>query len=122
MVKSWCILLGLAVAVLWIVALSNGAVPLWIVWVNGVIALASFAVAGALPDGRPVGRLPVLGPLFISIALFGCWAIILGTRGSGWLAWWNFAFAVAYRVVGFRWHTHEMPAEATEGERFRKSA
>lgn len=101
MVKSWCVLLGVGLTMLWVIGLANNTSPSWLIWADGLAALASFVVGGFIPDERPLGRLPILGPYFLSIVVFAAWAIGFANLAPPWLVWWNFGFACCYFLVGF---------------------
>jgi hypothetical protein len=94
--KVGMVALGVALAVLFIVGLSSGASP-WLVWLDLVCAIASLLVA-FVPDSQ-IGVLTA-SPYVISAGLIMLWIVGLATMATPWLAWWTFAFGVAYAVLG----------------------
>jgi hypothetical protein len=99
MVRGISIALGIGLVILWLVGLSNHATA-WLTWFNGLGALAAFGVAASAPEGIATSR-AAGGPFGLSGALFVLWIVAMVTRADHWLAWWTFAFACAFLIVGF---------------------
>ncbi len=114
------ILLGIGLGLLWIAGLYNHATG-WLVWLDFVCAILSLGF-GLIPDNmieRRIGggtisttgttrttttnrveallRLP---PFFEMVSLLVLWIIALAVGASSWMAWWTFAFAIAYGLLG----------------------
>ncbi len=90
--------LGLGLVILWIVGLSNHATH-WLTWLDGLAALCAFAVAAMAPT-EGVRRNVSSASIALSIGLFVLWIIALAVGASSWLAWWTFAFACAFLLLG----------------------
>lgn len=103
--------LGLLVTVFWVIALAQNATP-WLAWLQGVIALLSFAMAGLPLATSVAGRAG--SPAFIGLALAAMWIFGLATGATPWLAWWDLVLAMVY--LGFS----TMGAMEGPLERFRK--
>jgi len=99
MVRSWSIVLGIGLAILWVAGMNDPYAPGWLVWLDGVAALISFLVAGMASDGL-VERRDAAGPFALALGLGLIWAIGLAERVVPWVAWWTFAFACAFAAVG----------------------
>ena len=98
MVRASSIVLGAGLVILWAVGLGNHATA-WLTWLNGLGALCAFGIAAAIvPNMTLSGR--VSPPIVLSIGLFVLWIIALATHAEAWLAWWTFAFACAFLLVG----------------------
>ncbi len=97
------ILLGLGLIVLWLVGLNNHAAG-WLVWLDFLAALVSFALAASPSPTEPLGgRMAALvsgGPLGLALGLLVLWIIGLAFKVEPWLDWWNFSFGVAYGLLG----------------------
>lgn len=89
--------LAVGLGILWVVGMAEGAVS-WLVWLDFVAALAAMAVP-LLPER---GGASLKAPPFVlafGVGLLWVFALATGVRSS--LTWWNFAFAVAFLVLGF---------------------
>ena len=107
MVRKSCFVLGVGLAILWWVGLSNnhGATLLWF---DAVAAVLSFGMAALLeePERKPSRA---LGPAVVGLGLAAVWIGGLSAGQPGWASWLNFAFAMAYigvataAVMGTGW-------------------
>lgn len=88
------IVLGIGLAVLWIVGLALNATP-WLTWLNGVAALCSFGIAALVAPDTPAARQSV-PPILAALGLFAMWIIGLATRSTEWLVWLTFVAGCAY--------------------------
>ena len=109
--------LGMGLSFLWIAGLNDPELPSWFVWADFAVAIASL-MAAAVPVLTRAGMVPVsrtVGgrdfgavsaaimralPFGCALALFALWIIGISTGAVSWFAWWTFAFASAYLVVG----------------------
>lgn len=99
MVRGTSIALGVGLVILWIVGLSNHA-TMWLTWLDGLAAIAAFGVAAAaVPDTTRTGVLAA-SPIGLSVGLFVLWIIGVAMHVETWLAWWTFAFAVGFMLLG----------------------
>jgi len=97
MVRGTSIVLGIGLVLLWIVGLSNHA-SAWLTWLDGLAALCAFGVAAAaVPEGAGV---TAASPLGLSVGLYVLWIIGLAMHVETWLAWWTFAFATGFLLLG----------------------
>jgi hypothetical protein len=97
MVRGISVVLGIGLVLLWLVGLSNHA-SAWLTWLDGVAALCAFGIA-LLPEGA--SRQVMSGsPIALAIGLFVLWIIGLAVGAESWLAWWTFAFACAFLLLG----------------------
>jgi hypothetical protein len=90
--------LGIGLVILWIVGLSDHATH-WLTWLDGLGALCAFAVAAMAPS-EGVRRDVSSASIALSIGLYVLWIIALATSAASWLAWWTFAFACAFLLLG----------------------
>jgi len=128
-VRSLLLLLGIAVAVLWLAGLRLGA-DAWLSWLDFAAALVSIAVA-AIPERRSDrspslspnarrgertgemgshvdmllgddehGESVLMAPFLVAGVLLVLWVLALALHAERWLAWWNFALGVAYGLAG----------------------
>lgn len=91
------IALGIGLGILWIAGLEAGAAP-WMSWLDLLAALVSLAVPLAADRLGSAARVP---PFALSIGVGVLWIVGLAVGVRSWLAWWNFAFAIGYLVLGF---------------------
>ena len=121
MVRTLSVILGLGLVVLFIAGLNTAGAHGWLTWLDLVMAICSFTVAGvAAPDASKGTRSG--GPVAISIGLFALWIIALATGVVASMAWWNFAFACAFLVVGIAGGTMERATPIESNIHYRKSA
>src|SRR5262245_37950227 len=93
------LLLGIGVAAVWLLGLDRGATA-WMVWIDLAAALASIASAGLPPrDGEPT-EAALAVPFVLAGTLMMVWLLGLALRAPRWLAWSNFAFGLAYGLLG----------------------
>jgi hypothetical protein len=99
--RAGLVILGLGLVILWIVGLSEHATP-WLDWLLLLGALLSFSTAGVTSLGRAAERrgFALAGPFTLSVGLLILWIIGLATGATAWLAWWTFAFAIGYGLLG----------------------
>jgi hypothetical protein len=100
MVRSWSIVLGIGLAVLWVTGMSDPRAPAWMAWLIGVASLGSFLIAGSASE-ISVSRRDAAGPFILAAGLLALWAVGLLTGAAPWIAWWTFAFACANALLGF---------------------
>jgi hypothetical protein len=105
MVRGSSIVLGAGLIVLWLVGLGNHATP-WLTWLVAIGGLAGLGIGASVPaNNSHIGSnrgyaLPVGGPIGLAIALFVLWIVALSVGATPWMAWWTFAFGVAYLILG----------------------
>ena len=90
-------LIGIGLAVFFIVGLSTGA-TIWLTWLNGVAALLSFLALALIGDPRS----PLAAGLFLGLVALGLavlWLVAIGTGETGWLVWCTFAAALVTGLV-----------------------
>ena len=127
MIKSWSIIFGIGLGILWLAGLGAPLATPWLTWLDAVAAFLSFVIAGGISDTSE-RRVRLGSPVGLSLGLFALWIIGLATGVVAWQAWWNFAFAVAYLILGFasggvRHVTATgIGAEEAIRDRFRRSA
>jgi hypothetical protein len=82
---------GLGLAVLWVIARSEGATA-WLVWFEGAAAVGVLAVVGLIPARRSA---PLAGFCLggLGLVLFALFMAGLLDHGTPWFAWWIFTFA-----------------------------
>ncbi|HZS37689.1 MAG TPA: hypothetical protein VFF06_12720, partial [Polyangia bacterium] len=80
----------------------------WLAWLDGAAAIGAFAVASMASEGVAVSR-AAGGPLGLALALFLLWIIALATGADHWLAWWTFAFACGFLILGFLGSSQRAP-------------
>lgn len=107
MVRKSCFILGMGLAILWWVGLSENHLAT-VLWFDAVAAVLSFGMAALLeePERSPSRA---IGPAVLGLGLAGVWIGGMGAHQPMWASWLNFAFAVAYlgvatsAVLGTRW-------------------
>ena len=98
MVKSWSIVLGIGLAILWFAGLNTLNAAPWVTWLDGLGALCAWGIAATVHDGSPVeNRVGSTGVL--AAGLFALWVVTLFTPVPGWQVWWNFGFACAFGIL-----------------------
>jgi hypothetical protein len=111
MIRGSAIVLGVGLIILWIAGLAQHATP-WLDWLTVVGALAAFGIA-AMPVSQRGMAMPVGAPIGLGIALAVLWVLALSTAATGWLAWWVFAFACAFMIVGLLAIGEQTPTSPT---------
>ncbi len=100
MVRRISTLLALGLVVLWIAGLGSPTSTSWLTWLDGLAALAAFGIAALTPTyARRSARMGE--PVALSVGLFALFVIGLATGATLWQAWWTFAFACAFLILGF---------------------
>jgi hypothetical protein len=115
MVRNGMILLGVGMLVLWLVGLYHHATP-WLTWADGLGALFAFVAAGSISAAISRNAM-VAAPSAIAAGLFLVWIAALTTVASRWLAWWTFAFACGFLVVGLASGSRPALPRTTTGPR-----
>jgi hypothetical protein len=110
MVRGSAVVLGIGLAILWLVGLQYHASS-WLTWLNGVAALGSFGIA-LMPASTPPARL-ASSPIVMAMALFVLWIVALAVGAEAWLAWWTFAFGAAFMLVGIIAYSERRPTRVT---------
>jgi hypothetical protein len=90
------VLLALGLGLVWLAGLRVGATP-WLVWLDFVAAL--LALGNAFMPAE-AGGLVRASPIAIGVALLVLWIVALIVGAVPWLAWWTFAFGVAFVIFG----------------------
>lgn len=110
MVRKSCFILGVGLAILWWVGLSENKAAT-VLWFDAVAAVLSFGMAALLeePERNPSRA---LGPAILGLGLAAVWIAALSGHQPVWATWFNFVFAAAFlgvatsAVLGTRWaHT-----------------
>jgi hypothetical protein len=99
MVRGSSIVLGAGLVILWLVGLARDATP-WLTWFNLLGGLFSFAVAAAITPGRSGYAVPAGAPMALAVFLSVLFIVAMSIGASSWMAWWTFAFACAYMILG----------------------
>lgn len=89
------LVLGVGLGVLWLAGLRAG-VEGWLVWFDFAVALA--AIVSALVPARAPGMIRAADSSFGAI-LLALWLLALAVGVTSWMAWWTFAFGVAFLIV-----------------------
>lgn len=98
MVRAGMFVLGIGLLILWLVGLGRETAG-WLMWFNFVAGILS--IIGGFVVSERVGRNARVGlPIGLSAGLFVLWIIALATDVLDWKAWWTFAFACAYLLLG----------------------
>ena len=94
MLRASLSVLALALLLLWVVGVTDGATP-WMTWLDGVAAvLTLLLVPVTRPSIGPVGAAVV--PSLIGSGLVAMFVVGLATHASGWLTWFTGAFGAGY--------------------------
>src|SRR5947209_16826782 len=88
MVRLTPALIGLGLAVLWVIGMCEDA-EVWLTWLDGVAATLSFAVVGLIPE-REGSRLAAGAMGAVGLGLLALWLTGLATHATPWLTWWTF--------------------------------
>lgn len=95
--RAWLIVFGLCLYALWVVAMIYGGGPRWLRWLD--FSFASLSCVFALWPG-PGKRALLASPFVLTALLLGAWVVALTAPGQTWLAWWTFAYSIAYFLLG----------------------
>src|SRR4051794_11566162 len=99
MLRIFPALIGLGLAVLWIIGLSVDA-TVWLTWSVGIAAALAFATVGIIPERKGSGWAAFcLGG--IAIGLLALWVVGLTQHATPWLTWWTFVAACMTAVIAF---------------------
>jgi hypothetical protein len=83
--------LGLGLAVLWVMGMSEDA-TVWLTWADAAVALLVLIATGLVP--ARTGSLAAGAVLGLAAALLvALWITGLATGATPWLAWWDLVFA-----------------------------
>ncbi len=94
MLRASLSVLALALLLLWVVGVTDGATP-WMTWLDGVAAVLTLLLLPVTRESSgPVGVAAV--PTLIGIGLVVMFAVGLPTHASGWLTWFTGAFGAGY--------------------------
>jgi hypothetical protein len=99
MVRGTSIVLGAGLIILWLVGLGNNA-SAWLTWLDGAAALCAFGIAAAIVPDRIGVATAVGAPIALAVGLYVLWIVALAVGSTPWLAWWTFAFACAFLILG----------------------
>jgi hypothetical protein len=94
MVRTWMIVLGFALALLWLLGLAADR-QVTLLWFDAVAALLSFAAAGLI-DEHDLGARRAGAPAVLGFGLAAVWIAGLAMRAPPWAVWANFALACGY--------------------------
>jgi hypothetical protein len=90
-------LIGLGLAVMWVIGVSVEA-TIWLTWTVGIAAALSLATVGIIPERRGSAWAGLcLGA--ITAGLVVMWIVGLETQATGWLVWWTFVGACLTAVA-----------------------
>ena len=134
MLKKYATLLGIGLAILWAVGLGAADASPWMTWLVGLAALCSFGIAAFTPTYA--SRNTKMGEaVLLATGLFFLWVAGLVSGIAPWMAWWTFAFACTYLLLGItvglapeqgppmaEIPPHHRTEEEKERERFRRGA
>jgi len=94
MVRTWLIILGFALALLWLLGLAADR-SVTLLWFDAVAAVLSFTQA-ALIHEQDLGATRGGGPALLGLGLAAVWIAGLAMREPPWAVWANFALACGY--------------------------
>jgi len=97
MVRKSCFVLGIGLAILWWVGLSQNQ-SATVLWFDAVAAVLAFGMA-ALLDGPETSPSRPLGPAIVGLGLAAVWIGGMAAHQPIWASWLNFAFAAAFLGV-----------------------
>lgn len=123
MLRTWTMILGIGLAILWIVGITTQGQAPWLSWLQLAGAIYSFLIAASVDDLSPRNA-RVGNTLTISIGLFVLWIIALASSVLPWQTWWTFGFACAYLLLAIATGARRAPPVAEveeEGHRFRRT-
>ncbi|MES1165423.1 MAG: hypothetical protein ABUR63_06695 [Verrucomicrobiota bacterium] len=97
MVRKSCFILGIGLAILWWVGLSENQTATML-WFDAVAAVLSFGMAALIeePERKPSRA---LGPAVLGLGLAAVWVSGMAAHQPLWASWLNFGFAVAFLAV-----------------------
>jgi hypothetical protein len=98
-VRTGSFLLGIGLAILWIVGLTTPGATGWLTWMSGLAALGAFMLSGSL-TGSTSRRLNSSVPIGLSLILFFYWIIGLSTGAVAWQTWSTFVFGCIFLGLG----------------------
>jgi hypothetical protein len=99
MLKKYSTLLGIGLLVLWGTGLRSAEAAPWISWLVGVGALCSFGIAAFTPSYA--GKNTKMGEaVLVGTGMFILWILGMSNGVVPWMAWWTFAFACAFLLLG----------------------
>ena len=90
------VLFAIGLGLLWLAGLRVGATP-WLTWLDFVAALLALGSAVLPADTAALFK---ASPIGIGVGLLVVWIIGVVTGAVPWLAWWTFAFGVAFIIFG----------------------
>ena len=107
MVRKSCFILGIGLAILWWVGLSENHTAT-VLWFDAVAAVLAFGIAALLeePERNPSRA---LGPAVLGLGLAAVWIGALTGNQPAWASWLNFVFAASFlgvatsAMLGTRW-------------------
>ena len=91
MIRVVAAMIGLGLAVLWIVGMSVDA-TVWLTWTDGIAAALTLATVGIIPE-RHSSAWAALCLGAITAGLFVLWLVGLARHATSWLTWWTFVAA-----------------------------
>ena len=95
--RVWPALLGLGLALLWVIGLSVNATA-WLTWLDAMAATISFATAAVVPERRgSLWAAFCLGGL--ATGLLGLWVVAIASHATPWLTWWTFVAALSAALI-----------------------
>ncbi len=108
MVRKSCFILGIGLAILWWVGLSQNHAAT-VLWFDAVAAVIAFGIAALLPDPEELTPSRALGPAVLGLGLAAVWIAGMAAGQPIWASWLNFVFALAFvgvstsAVLSTRW-------------------
>jgi hypothetical protein len=97
MVRKSCFILGIGLAILWWVGLSQNHAAT-ILWFDAVGAVLAFGIAALMPEPE-TSPSRALGPAVMGLGLAAVWIVGMASGQPIWASWLNFAFALAFLGV-----------------------
>jgi hypothetical protein len=97
MVRKSCFILGIGLAILWWVGLSQNHAAT-ILWFDAVAAVLAFGIAALLPDPE-TNPSRSLGPAVLGLGLAAVWIAGISGGQPMWASWLNLLFAMAFLGV-----------------------
>ena len=98
MVRKSCFVLGMGLAILWWVGLSQNHAAT-VLWFDAVAAVIAFGIAALLPDPEEQTPSRALGPAVLGLGLAAVWIAGMAAGQPIWASWLNFVFALAFVAV-----------------------
>jgi hypothetical protein len=89
-------ILGIGMIILGLFGLGPSS---WLGWLDVLLGIVALVSSGAL--GRAERNVAVGTSVGLGIAALVLWIIALSTGVVAWLAWWTFAFGVAFILTSF---------------------